>query len=86
MGQVDTGLPVLPRWRCGRVSSDRCCDTLQGQHAAIIYYWVLIFLFLVSPATAYNFSELIESHAVCTVTRLPIPRARLGLLPWSSES
>lgn len=39
-------------------------DRFVGQHAAIVYYWILIGLFLFSPQLAYNFSELIEAHAV----------------------
>jgi len=50
-----------------------------------VYYWVLNVLFLVSPRLAYNFSELIESHAVDTYSqfleeneellkKLPAPR------------
>ncbi|CAI7784682.1 unnamed protein product, partial [Closterium sp. NIES-53] len=41
-------------------------DRFFAQHAAILYYWVLNFMFLISPRTAYNFSELIEAHAVDT--------------------
>eukprot|EP00245_Coleochaete_scutata_P001861 TRINITY_DN12314_c0_g1_i1.p1 TRINITY_DN12314_c0_g1~~TRINITY_DN12314_c0_g1_i1.p1 ORF type:complete len:503 (+),score=92.32 TRINITY_DN12314_c0_g1_i1:153-1661(+) len=41
-------------------------DRFFGQHAAIFYYWILNFMFLISPKVAYNFSELIESHAVDT--------------------
>eukprot|EP00243_Klebsormidium_subtile_P004787 TRINITY_DN18943_c0_g1_i1.p1 TRINITY_DN18943_c0_g1~~TRINITY_DN18943_c0_g1_i1.p1 ORF type:complete len:531 (-),score=170.70 TRINITY_DN18943_c0_g1_i1:460-2052(-) len=41
-------------------------DRFFGQHAAFFYYWILNFLFLVSPKVAYNFSELIEFHAVDT--------------------
>eukprot|EP01031_Cornospumella_fuschlensis_P027300 gene27300-32975_t len=37
-----------------------------AQHAAIIYFFVLIVLWTVSPTLAYNFSELIETHAVHT--------------------
>eukprot|EP00468_Gymnochlora_sp_CCMP2014_P004184 CAMPEP_0167748188 /NCGR_PEP_ID=MMETSP0110_2-20121227/4702_1 /TAXON_ID=629695 /ORGANISM="Gymnochlora sp., Strain CCMP2014" /LENGTH=438 /DNA_ID=CAMNT_0007633181 /DNA_START=239 /DNA_END=1555 /DNA_ORIENTATION=- len=37
-----------------------------AQHAAIVYYWVLVVLWLLSPTLAYNFSELIEAHAVDT--------------------
>lgn len=37
-----------------------------ANHAAIIYYFVLIILWLCSPTIAYNFSELIEAHAVDT--------------------
>jgi ubiquinol oxidase len=41
-------------------------DRFMAQHAAILYYWVLVALFLASPPLAYQFSELIESHAVDT--------------------
>lgn len=34
--------------------------------AQVVYYWILIALWLVSPAWAYNFSERIEAHAVDT--------------------
>ena len=37
-----------------------------AQHAAIVYFFVLISLWLASPTLAYNFSELIEAHAVDT--------------------
>ena len=37
-----------------------------AQHAAIVYYFVLIALWLTSPSLAYNFSEIIEAHAVDT--------------------
>ena len=41
-------------------------DRFLGQHAALAYYIILITMWLVSPALAYNFSELIEAHAVDT--------------------
>eukprot|EP01024_Parvocaulis_polyphysoides_P042826 TRINITY_DN39091_c1_g1_i1.p3 TRINITY_DN39091_c1_g1~~TRINITY_DN39091_c1_g1_i1.p3 ORF type:complete len:146 (-),score=16.54 TRINITY_DN39091_c1_g1_i1:465-902(-) len=41
-------------------------DRFMAYHASIIYYWVLVGFFVVSPELAYNFSELIESHAVDT--------------------
>ncbi|XP_002984492.2 uncharacterized protein LOC9644228 [Selaginella moellendorffii] len=41
-------------------------DRFFGQHAAFFYYWILNFMFFVSPKVAYNFSELIEMHAVDT--------------------
>jgi len=37
-----------------------------AQHAAIVYFFVLIGLWICSPSLAYNFSELIEAHAVDT--------------------
>lgn len=41
-------------------------DRFLAQHAAVFYYWVLLFFYFVSPQVAYNFSELIEAHAVDT--------------------
>lgn len=41
-------------------------DRFVAQHAAIVYYWILLGLFFVAPKLAYNFSELIEAHAVDT--------------------
>lgn len=37
-----------------------------AQHSSIVYYFVLIGLWVISPSLAYGFSELIESHAVDT--------------------
>lgn len=41
-------------------------DRFLANHAAIAYYWILILFYFVSPKSAYNFSELIEAHAVDT--------------------
>jgi ubiquinol oxidase len=41
-------------------------DRFLAQHAGFAYYWVLVLLWLLSPSLAYNFSELIEAHAVDT--------------------
>nr|AAM12876.1 quinol-to-oxygen oxidoreductase [Chlamydomonas reinhardtii] len=41
-------------------------DRFAAQHAAILYYWILLGLYVFSPRLAYNFSELIEYHAVDT--------------------
>lgn len=37
-----------------------------GLHSAIVYFGALLVLWLISPGVAYNFSELIEAHAVDT--------------------
>ena len=41
-------------------------DRFAAQHAAVFYYWVLVFFFAFSPQLAYIFSELVEVplHAV----------------------
>ncbi|KAG1680404.1 hypothetical protein FOA52_015495 [Chlamydomonas sp. UWO 241] len=41
-------------------------DRFMGQHAAIVYYWILVVMYMGAPKLAYNFSELIEAHAVDT--------------------
>lgn len=41
-------------------------DRFMAGHSAIAYFWALAFMWLVSPTLAYNFSELIEAHAVDT--------------------
>jgi len=37
-----------------------------GSHVAVGYYWLLILTYLYSPRVAYQFMELLESHAVDT--------------------
>ena len=44
-------------------------DRFAGYHAAVLYYWVLNLLWLISPFLAYQFSELLESHAVDTYSQ-----------------
>jgi len=44
----------------------RWSDRFFAQHAAVFYYWVLVVMWLLSPSIAYNFSALIEAHAVDT--------------------
>jgi len=41
-----------------------------AQHAAIAYYFTLVFLFAVSPTLSYKFSEMLETHAVHTYSQL----------------
>lgn len=36
------------------------------QHAALLYYWLLIGFYLVSPKLAYNFMQRVELHAYDT--------------------
>mmetsp|Transcript_29028 Transcript_29028/g.53116 ORF Transcript_29028/g.53116 Transcript_29028/m.53116 type:complete len:400 (-) Transcript_29028:293-1492(-) len=60
-------------------------DRFLGSHVAIGYYWAVNALFFFSPKAAYEFMELLESHAVDTYTtflkeneerlkKLPAPR------------
>uniref|UniRef100_A0A7S0UC96 EF-hand domain-containing protein n=2 Tax=Hemiselmis andersenii TaxID=464988 RepID=A0A7S0UC96_HEMAN len=41
-------------------------DRFLARHAAVFYYIILNHAWLISPSAAYNFSELIEFHAVDT--------------------
>lgn len=41
-------------------------DRFAAQHAALLYYWVVVGFFLASPQLAYNFSHLVEEHAFMT--------------------
>ena len=39
-------------------------DRFLAQHAAVAYYWALVFLYFLSPSWSYKFSEMLETHAV----------------------
>ena len=41
-------------------------DRFLAYHAVIVYYWVLVLLYIFRPQLSYNFSHLIEAHAVDT--------------------
>eukprot|EP00955_Chlamydomonas_euryale_P107134 365747-Chlamydomonas_euryale.AAC.11 len=41
-------------------------DRFVAMHSSIVYYWILVIMYIVNPKLAYNFSELIEAHAVDT--------------------
>merc|ERR1719326_136279 len=41
-------------------------DRFIAQHSALLYYFAMLAMWLISPTLAYNFSELIEAHAVDT--------------------
>jgi ubiquinol oxidase len=57
-------------------------DRFIGYHAALAYYWFLIVVYLCSPRIAYQFMELLESHAVDTYgTFVKVNRQRLSELP-----
>eukprot|EP00543_Licmophora_paradoxa_P004055 CAMPEP_0202450214 /NCGR_PEP_ID=MMETSP1360-20130828/8845_1 /ASSEMBLY_ACC=CAM_ASM_000848 /TAXON_ID=515479 /ORGANISM="Licmophora paradoxa, Strain CCMP2313" /LENGTH=180 /DNA_ID=CAMNT_0049068389 /DNA_START=240 /DNA_END=782 /DNA_ORIENTATION=- len=57
-------------------------DRFLGYHLAIAYYWFLILVFFGSPRIAYQFMELLESHAVDTYgTFIRQNRERLQQLP-----
>merc|ERR1719321_1637849 len=49
--------------------NDAWIDRFGGYHAAILYYWGLNLLWLISPFLAYQFSEMLENHAVDTYSQ-----------------
>ncbi|WP_204153296.1 alternative oxidase [Leptolyngbya sp. CCY15150] len=46
--------------------NDRWIDRFLAQHAALLYYWIVVGLYLVTPKSAYHFMELVEGHAYDT--------------------
>jgi len=40
-----------------------------AQHAAIAYYFTLVGLWFISPTLGYQFSEMLETHAVATYSQ-----------------
>ena len=47
-------------------------DRFLAAHASLFYYWACVGAYLVSPATAYAFSELVEGHATDTYTQFAV--------------
>ncbi|KAL9690142.1 hypothetical protein QQ045_010538 [Rhodiola kirilowii] len=41
-------------------------DRFLSQHIAVFYYFMTVFMYLISPRMAYHFSECVESHAYST--------------------
>mmetsp|Transcript_28789 Transcript_28789/g.112239 ORF Transcript_28789/g.112239 Transcript_28789/m.112239 type:complete len:200 (-) Transcript_28789:167-766(-) len=41
-------------------------DRFLANHAAVVYFWILVITYFVSPSTSYKFSELVENHAADT--------------------
>ena len=69
-------------------------DRFLAQHAALAYFTALCFAWLLSPALAYNFSELIEAHAVDTYAQFAdenkallrsMPAPRVAKAYWTSD-
>ncbi len=46
--------------------NDRWLDRAIAQHVAVIYYWVVVVLYMLTPENAYYLMELIENHAYHT--------------------
>jgi ubiquinol oxidase len=69
-------------------------DRFLAQHAALFYFLLLCFAWLLSPALAYNFSELIEAHAVDTYAQFAeenkkklrlMPAPRVAKAYWTND-
>jgi len=45
-------------------------DRFVAEHSAIVYYWGLVLMYMLSPKDAYAFSELVEWHATDTYTQV----------------
>mgnify|MGYP002777492072 CR=1 FL=1 len=46
--------------------NQRWVDRTLARTAALLYYWIIVLLYLVSPGSAYHFMELVEGHAYNT--------------------
>jgi hypothetical protein len=58
--------PFLPQIMESLGGDQKWFDRFIAEHAAVVYYWVLIIFYLASPRLAYMFSELVELHATDT--------------------
>ncbi|MGD1902730.1 MAG: alternative oxidase [Geitlerinemataceae cyanobacterium] len=45
---------------------DRWLDRVLARTTAVIYYWIIVAIYLLSPRAAYHFMELVEEHAYHT--------------------
>ena len=43
--------------------SEAWIDRFVARHAALLYYWIVIALYLFNPNAAYHFMEMVEEHA-----------------------
>ena len=60
----------------------RWVDRFLAYHLSLLYYWMLVVVYMISPATSYNFSELLEKHAHDTYAEFVEQNAaRLRMLP-----
>jgi hypothetical protein len=41
-------------------------DRLLARSVALLYYWIIVALYIISPKSAYHFMELVEEHAYHT--------------------
>lgn len=43
--------------------SDQWIDRFLARHVALLYYWIVVGIYIISPRAAYHFMELVEEHA-----------------------
>ena len=41
-------------------------DRFLAQHTAVVYYWIIVFVYILNPRAAYHFMELVEGRAYHT--------------------
>ncbi|PZD71156.1 hypothetical protein C1752_07884 [Acaryochloris thomasi RCC1774] len=46
--------------------SEQWIDRFVARHAALLYYWIIVGIYVISPRSAYQFMELVEQHAYHT--------------------
>ena len=61
-GGNNIALRIIACWRHINKSIAPPQDRFLAHHAAVVYFWVLIAMWMISPTLAYNFSELIEAR------------------------
>ncbi|MGF1498523.1 MAG: alternative oxidase [Elainellaceae cyanobacterium] len=55
--------------------NNRWIDRFLARHTALVYYWLVVGLYLLSPRSAYNFMELVEAHAYETYAKFAAAHA-----------
>jgi ubiquinol oxidase len=57
-------------------------DRFVAQHIAFFYYWLVVLLYMVSPAVAYDLNKHVEEHAFSTYDEfIKLNGEELKLLP-----
>ncbi|MGI0493983.1 alternative oxidase [Alkalinema pantanalense CENA528] len=46
--------------------ADVWIDRFLARHVALLYYWIIVVIYVLSPRSAYHFMELVEQHAYRT--------------------
>lgn len=52
-------------------------DRLLARATALVYYWIIIGVYLVSPKSAYHFMELVEEHAYASYDKFLTAEAEM---------